>query len=256
MTAGSVKNLKGKDLEMKNGMIVIKKIFVNKSAEFTYTVDVTTNGKRNSPAIEGLELDDYKSTAQPVHDALNKVSIGNKYPTYLYAGTPSGNDDAVLKMTVTPDKTAAKVGETVNYTIALENVSDGDLTGLYLNHDYPAELSISDPGSGSDNGNELSWQRPMLRKGEIATYKFSAKVMSGTPGQRVKSQSRALVNEYDGIAPVDTYLTILGDGFVLAKTGPMGVLMLALLSILSYFGYGAIQRRRYSSLKTAALTDI
>ena len=93
------------------------------------------------------------------------------------------------------------------------------------------------------------------------TYKFTAKVVAGAPGQTVRSLTRALVNEVENITPVATYLTILGGNVQtpdihLAQTGPLGIMALIILSILSYFGYAFIQKRRYSNLKKEAIKEI
>ena len=134
------------------------------------------------------------------------------------------------------DRAEANVGDLVNYVITLENISDEDMTDLYVSHSYPTELAIEKSVGGRNDGREVQWKRPILRSGEIATYSLTARVVGGAPGIAVRSLTRAMVSEFENIAPVESYLAIMGGtaqgGLVyhMVQTGPMSTLMLLISS--------------------------
>ena len=134
------------------------------------------------------------------------------------------------------------------------------MSNLYVSHNYPVELSLINTGGGRDDGREIQWRRPLLRPGQKITYSFIAKVVGGNAGSQIHSLTRAMVNEFENVSPVDSYLTIVGgtaaqpgQSYNLVQTGPAGILILMILSALSYFGFGAYQKRRYLKLKKESL---
>ncbi|MBN2096072.1 hypothetical protein JW752_01595, partial [Candidatus Peregrinibacteria bacterium] len=267
MTAGEIEHIKGAKLV--SGDLMIAKIKAGETVEFSYSVLIHENGQNSNPAFDGVEVVDYGSTLPISQDGLTYVTKGEQFVTYIYAGQipaavikpvrkDSGNDSDVLSIKVSADRAEAHIGETVNYTITLQNVSDIDLTHLMIAHSYPAELDIMNTGGGRDDGRELHFSRAIMRPGESVGLQFSAKVISGTAGQVVRSLTRALVNEFENISPAESYLMITdgkapaGPDYRLAQTGS-GLLISLLLSLLAYLGYGAIQKRRYQALKREAL---
>ena len=264
MTVGDVENLIGAELD-NDGNIKVEKIKVNKTVEFVYSLMVHEHGQNDNPAVDGIELMDFDSTLSNIQDGLDYLGIGDQFISYIYAGDIPApqiitcgapfNNSNILSIRVDTDKTDVRIGDVVNYTITLENKADIDLSGIYLTHDYPAELSIVNGGGAIVTDREVKWRRAILRPGESVAYRFSAKVISGAPGSTVYGLTRALVNEFENISPAESCLIItdgMVPGYSLVQTGP-GILMLLILSALSYFGYGAIQKRRYLKLKRAAL---
>ena len=265
MTAGDMHDVKGAVLDNDNN-VLISKIKVNETFEFSYSILITESGQNSNSAIDGLELLDFGSTVLNAYDQLDYLGIGDQFVSYIYAGDvpapqfipscgDSFNNSDILTIRVDSDKTQVGIGETVNYTITIENVSDVDLTNIYLTHSYPAELSIDNTGGAVNSGRELQWKRAILRSGQTASYRFIAKVIAGAPGSQIRSLTRALVSEFENIPPAESCLTITGGaapGYSLVQTGP-GLLMSFILTILTYLGYRAYQRRRYIKLKEAAL---
>ncbi|MBU1017461.1 hypothetical protein KKA33_00340 [Patescibacteria group bacterium] len=267
MTANEIEDIQGAKLT--NGNLIIEKIKAGETVEFSYSVLVHENGQNSNPAFDGVEVVDYESTLPISQDGLTYVTKGEQFVTYIYAGQipaavikpvgkDSGNDSDVLSIQVSADRAEARIGETVNYTVTLQNVSDIDLTNLLIAHSYAAELDVINTGGGRDDGRELHFSRAIMRPGESVSLQFSAKVVSGSAGQVVRSLTRVLVNEFENISPAESYLMIAGGtapagpDYRLAQTGS-GLLMSLLLSLLAYLGYGAIQKRRYQALKKEAL---
>ena len=266
MTAGEVEDLAGAELD-NDGNILIEKIKAGEAVEFSYSVLIHENGQNSNPAFDGIEVVDYKSTLPRTQDGLKYVTKGEHFVTYIYAGQipeirivrkDFGNASTVLDILVSADKSEARIGETVNYTLILTNVSDSDLTNLLIAHDYPAELIIESTVGGRDNGREIHFKRPLLRPGQSVTMRFTAKVVGGAVGSTVRSLTRAIVNEFENISPAESYLVIsggsaqVGPNYRLVQTGS-GLLMSVLITLLAYLGYGAMQKRRYLKLKKEAL---
>ena len=264
IVAGDIENLRGAELD-KHGNISIEKIKVNETVEFTYSILVNELGQNSNPAVDGVELLDFDSTLSRIQDSLTYLGIGDQFVSYLNAGeipvappsaptcgTPFNNSN-ILAIRVDTDKTHVRVGDIVNYTITLENMSDMDLSGIYVSHSYPSELNIVNAGGALNSGSELQWRRAIMRPGEKVDYRFSAKVIGGISGSLIYSITNALVSEFENIAPAESCL-IVSDGtapsYSLVQTGP-SIFLLLILSVLSYLGYGAIQKRR--KLKTATL---
>ena len=178
MTAGDMHDVKGAVLDNDDN-ILISKIKVNETFEFSYSILITESGQNNNPSIDGLELSDFDSTVPNTYDQLDYLGIGDQFVSYIYAGDvpapqfiqscgDSFNNSDILAIRVDADKTQVGIGETVNYTITIENVSDVDLTNIYLTHGYPAELSIVNTGGAVNSGRELQWKRAILRSGQTA----------------------------------------------------------------------------------------
>ena len=291
-----VSNLVG--ASFKNDLIEVDKVMVGREYVFTYTIDVHENGQNVNPAIDGLELVDYGSNLTAMQDGLTYLGIGDLDETYLYAGnsasitgvvqqtggTTTGGTtggttgtgtgtttgtSSVLGINVSTDLSEAAVGDTVNYTVTLQNLTDGDLTNLFINHAYGPNAFdvVSAPGAQND-GRELRFQRPLLRPGETITLHFSLRVKDGAPvGQMIDSLTRVLVNEYEGIAPVSSAIQILSGPatsgtepdrpYELAQTGPVGIMiMLLLFSTLAYFGAGYTRSTLYLRKRRLALASI
>ena len=248
VATGSFMSIKGGTAKGKS--ILIDLIPVNKTAVVTYSLLVKESGNSSNYAVDGIELTDFKSKLAAINNGLTYKGKGKKYLSFLNAGnvnTPGNNNgSSALKIYVYPDKTQARVGETVNYTITAKNVSSSDLTDVYLSHQYPKQLKVTNTGGGKNDSRAVQWKTPILRSGKSVTYKMSAKLVSGTPGVRIKSLTSATVNEVENIPPVSTYLTIIGSGggARLAQTGPMSTLLVVILGTLAYMGYALSRRKR------------
>jgi Domain of unknown function DUF11 len=273
ITAGPIENLQGAVLDI-FGRIEVDKVMANSSTTFTYSLLANESGQNVNPATEGFEVDVINSALTPNQDGLTYKNLGQKVVTLLYAGSIPANPDSsasqsfsnasgVLDIQVSSDKTQASVGDVVNTTLTFKNASAQDLTDLYLTYDYPAELNIQNAGGGSDNGRQILWQAPLLRPGEQLTKQIAAKVMAGSPGDKLRSLTSAMVNESENIDPVESILTIVGGAqnpvakaYRLAQTGPASLLGILLFSILAALAYQTYGKRRIANLKAAALKPL
>jgi hypothetical protein len=278
ITAGSVSDVVGATL---NGdYLKIDKIKVGETYTFSYKVNLTEDGKNTNPAKDGLELDSFKSNLPSVQDGFTYKGIGDEFTTYIYAGSvpagvstgvtdPSAATSAskILSIVVKSDKSSAKVGETVNLTISLKNLTDDDLTDMFIDHKYDTDAFsvVSAPGA-QDDSKGVHWKRPMLRPDQTAVFNLSLKVLKSAPvGTTVSGLTSALVNEYSDIAPVYSFINITAGAaaveperpYELAATGPMGVMiMLMILSALGYLGHGYVRHSLYLRRKKLALANI
>lgn len=265
MSANDVENLKGATMNS-NGDIKIEKILVNKTIEFTYSVLVRNTGNNGQLANEALTLEEFGSALSTTQDHLTYLGIGDEFPSYLVAGDvkPIISGDERLRITVTSDKTEANIGDVVNLTIKAKNLTEDDITGLVLTHDYPENaLEVLNSYGGRDNGRDVQWQKAILRSGEEVTYQVQIKVGNGAPiGEYVKSLTRALVNEFEGIAPAENSLYILGGvaptdpNWHLAQTGPAQIFLLLIAIALAYLGYKESWRLRYAYNKRQAIRPL
>jgi hypothetical protein len=265
MTAQKMENLIGANLNSK-GEIKIDKINVGSSTTFSYSLLVNQPGKNVEVAKDALTMVDFGSALAEGQDFLTYVGIGDEFPSYLGGGVvpSSESEDARLKVTVTSDKSEANIGDIVNFLVTVENLTDGDVTGLDIAHNYDeTALEILNTFGGRDDGKEVRYTRAILRPGEKATFQIQAKVSGTAPvGETVKGVTRTLVNEFDGVAPVENLLYIIGGvapttpDVKLAQTGPTLAFMLLAFAILAYFGYGKARQLRYLAIKRAALRPL
>jgi len=273
MTAEKIQNLNGATLD-NQGRILIERITAQESVSLSYDVLVHENGKNSNPALEGMLVAEIGSTLPITQDGLTYKNLGQKVATTLYAGTVPAlpkapatdytanfsNDSGLLSIRVNSDKSQVAIGDVVNYTLTLTNVSDQDLTSLSLMQDVPAELSILNSGGGINGGDQLTWMTAILRPGEQMTRHFQVKVASGTPGTQIRSLTSVLMSEGE-VDPVDSTLMILGapapvHAYRLAQTGPGGILALLILSILSALAFNAYGKRRNMKIREMALRPL
>ena len=273
MTAEKIQNLNGATLD-NQGRILIERITAQESVSLSYDVLVHENGKNSNPALEGMLVAEIGSTLPITQDGLTYKNLGQKVATTLYAGTVPAlpkapatdytanfsNDSGLLSIRVNSDKSQVAIGDVVNYTLTLTNVSDQDLTNLSLMQDIPAELSVLNSGGGINGGDQLTWMTAILRPGEQMTRHFQVKVASGTPGTQIRSLTSVLMSEGE-VDPVDSTLMILGapapvHAYRLAQTGPGGILALLILSILSALAFNAYGKRRNMKIREMALRPL
>jgi uncharacterized repeat protein (TIGR01451 family) len=274
MTADKVQDVKGAPLDVQ-GRLWIEKIKSQETVSLSYNVLVHENGKNANPATEGLTVAEIGSTLPINQDGLTYKNRGEQIVTTLYAGqipalpkvptvskTEFTNNSSLLSIRVNSDKSQAAIGDTVNITLTLKNLSDKDLTNLYLTHDTPAELSVVNTNGGRFDGDEIVWKTAILRSGETLIRQFQAKVVGGTPGTLVHSLTQVLVSEAE-VSPVDSALMILGGtpspvakNYQLAQTGPGGMLTLLILSLLSILAFRFYGKRRDIKAREMALRPL
>jgi len=176
-------------------------------------------------------------------------------------------DDALnsgLVIDVTADKSQAKKGECVLYTISATNTTNQTLTGLILTLDYDqVALDVTNTYGGTDNGSVVTWNHGTLTAGNTARHQMGACVTNdANVGAYVRTTARGLVNEIPNV-PGDDHDLLIVDPNGTAPTTPtppsntnsgMGSSFLLLLaSAASYLVYQNTGRRRYSKLKAEAL---
>ena len=265
MSANDIENLKGATMNS-DGDVEIEKITVNNTVEFTYSVLVKNTGNNGELANEALVLEDFGSALSKSQDYLTYLGIGDEHPSYLVAGDvkPFYSGDERLKITVTSDKSEANIGDIVNLLITVENLTEDDITRLVLTYDYPENaLEMSNSYGGLDNGRDVQWQRALLKPGEEVTYQIQERVTNSAPvGEYVKGLTRALVNEFEGVAPVENALYILGGvapadpDWQLAQTGPAHIFLLLIALALAYLAYKESWRLRYAYVRKQALKPL
>ncbi|MBU1934835.1 hypothetical protein KKF04_02150 [Patescibacteria group bacterium] len=271
MTADALEDFESEDAEYdeETGMITIDKIVVGGTVTFTYSVLVHENGESDEYATEYVELLGFESALPASQDGLTYLGVGEKTETYLIAGDPNRSTSPAtetrLGITVESSVQEAAIGDPVTFTITIENLTDEDMTGIVLTHDYyEAAFDVNGVYGGRDDGRAVTWSLAMLRPGETAAYQVDAVVADTAPaGSEIYGMTRALVNEFDGIAPVKNTIRIAAGAapvtemaMQLAQTGPAQMLLLLIASVLAYLGYSAWNRRRYVMLKRAALEII
>lgn len=285
MTADSIENLSGALLD-DDGNIVLDKVIVNGTKEFTYSVLVHENGQNINPATEGFELLSFGSKLAKFQDALTYLGLGDQTVTYLYAGqipagalegltdpvSPIGGSTpsipSALNIDVRADRTAAAVGDTVKLVITLENLTSKDMTSLFISHDFdPNAFEVLNTFGGKNNGQAVEWTRSILRPGQSLTLNLELKVKDGAPiGEMIRGLTRVLMSEFANVAPFENFIQLIGGPatsgasslpFELAATGPMGItILLMILSILGYFGSNSVRNRLYLRRKRLALQSI
>lgn len=250
MRFGPIENLSGGTL--RDDVILVDTVKVGETYTLTYQYRVEGTGKSSNPAVEGLELVSFGSRLPATTDGLTYLGLGGKHESHLHSGNlplprPGSSTASVLKIDVRSDRSAAAVGDAVNFTVLMTNVTDENLTNLFINHTYnPATYEVTSALGAVNDGRELVWERPVLAPGETLTLRFSTKIKATAPvGDIVKGLTRALVSEYADIAPFENFVRIAagpattaqpGRTFELAATGPGMMILLVLLSFLGYFG--------------------
>lgn len=102
-----------------------------------------------------------------------------------------------LQLTKTVDKTSAKKGEKVTFTIKVDNTGQGTAKNTYIYDDAPAGLDLLNDGLGSQpikNARRWETKRFDIGPGASFTYKISALVNKWGPGIEV---NRACVDIID-----------------------------------------------------------
>ena len=266
-----VSNFVGAIYNDKKNVIKVLKVPVNKTAEFTYTTTIFEAGKNDQPAIDSLELVDFGSNLFRTQDFLTYLGLGEKTKSYLFAGKIPGWVDGVptpdnfIRTIVKTNPAEARVGETVTFQIELTNITDHDLSDLFITHEYdPSVLKIVKTFGGLNTGREIQWKRGILRPGEVARYQVKGIVQSGAPlNTMIENVTRVMVNEYEGVAYSRNQFRIIGGipavtgSYELAQTGPASIfLILMLLTILAYFGQRSAMQYRFGRIKALALRPL
>ncbi|MFA6098648.1 MAG: SpaA isopeptide-forming pilin-related protein [Patescibacteria group bacterium] len=74
-------------------------------------------------------------------------------------------------------------GGFINYQLSYTNTGNLDLTNVKLVDDYPQQYqTITDPGTGIDNGDTLTWMIGNLAIGETGTVTYTTSIKSDVPG--------------------------------------------------------------------------
>jgi len=278
ITDGNVTDVTGAGF--KGDVFMIDKVKVGETYQMSYKLAVTDSGSNTNPAKDILTLESFKSSLPLVQDSMTYLGIGDEFTTLLFAGVvPASYEEGtgetggttenisdILSINVKSDKSSAAPGENVKFTITLKNLSNEDLTNLFIDHKYdPAAFTVVEAIGAKDDSNGIHWKKPMLRPDEEMTLSFILKVKDSAPvGQMVRGLTSALVSEFPDIAPVYNYLMITNGAaaseeqpYELAATGPVGIAsLILLLSALGYLGYSAIRKPLYARKRKLALAEI
>ena len=95
-------------------------------------------------------------------------------------------NQAALTTTITVDNATPNEGETVKYTITINNAGANAATGIELTSVLPSGLTyISDNGTGTYNSATGIWQPATIANGGNASLEITATVNSGTAGNTI-----------------------------------------------------------------------
>jgi len=120
------------------------------------------------------------------------------------------DEDGELTINVSASQDTAKRGDCPVYTITAANNTGQDLTGAVISWDYDENvIKVEDSFGGTDNGSVVTWTHGNLDEDQSASYKARACVTeNATPGSRVTSTARILVNELTDVPTDDHTLMI------------------------------------------------
>ncbi|MFB2580600.1 DUF5979 domain-containing protein [Herbiconiux sp. P15] len=172
-------------------------------------------------------------------------------------------DVGQLQLSKTVDKKAAVVGDTLVYTITLENVGEIDATDITVTDVLPAALTVvsTDPPATTATAGELTWLVESLPVGASRTFVITATVTAaGTvanlatvtnptgPWGEVSHEgdtapngdSQAVTDVTVPVLPGTPGLASTGSGLALGLAGGAGVLVLGLALVL-------VMRRRQTA---------
>jgi uncharacterized repeat protein (TIGR01451 family) len=115
--------------------------------------------------------------------------------------TTNVNAAADLAVTKTVDRVAANVGDTLTWTVAVENTGPSTATGVMLIDDLPAGTTYlsSTPSSGSCTlvASQLSCGPVTLASGQVLTTQITARVARSAAESPVNNAARATATQFD-----------------------------------------------------------
>ena len=199
---------------------------IGDNSEIIYNRTYTTDGGSQS---DGAGMITVRQAAYSV-----KATTKNYYKL-PDPGTPN------LTITKSADKDIVKVGETVKYTITVENTGKAAATNVVVSDTLPEGLEWVQDNDASFKGGVLTWNIPQIEAGGSKSVSFTAKVtQSGTisntasvtsdeiktpvdsdpediTGVKVsikttKSHSKITVDEKTGIATIPYTVTVKNTG--------------------------------------------
>ncbi|HEU4914305.1 MAG TPA: fibronectin type III domain-containing protein [Candidatus Saccharimonadales bacterium] len=111
--------------------------------------------------------------------------------TFQRGSTPPQTDPAVLDTTLTNGVTQASIGDSLTYTVNVQNAPTNAETAsnVSVNLTLPANLNITNAGGGTVNGNVVSWNVGNLAAGQSATHQIVATLQSGNSGDQYTAQA-------------------------------------------------------------------
>lgn len=117
-----------------------------------------------------FDINQFRTNPQPVLDAL----LGNCVTSILQ------RPDLVVE--IDNGRTIVGPGETIEFTVNVENVGQADATGVVVDVDLPAGLAfVSASDGGTLSGGSIAWPAFSMIAGSSATRTFTAEVTEITP---------------------------------------------------------------------------
>ncbi len=114
---------------------------------------------------------------------------------------------------LSPTTASGDPGDTITYSISVENTGNAPATGVTVNDTLPGELLI-DPGSTSANivGQTATWTIPTLRPGAPTTLTIAARIANDVPDGTVLRNTASVQSNMAGVggavsAPLTTIVT-------------------------------------------------
>ncbi len=120
-------------------------------------------------------------TTNPTADQVNTVTVTGEDTE----GTEVTDSDSASVSVVAPAVSVTKAdsadpvteGDTLNYTIVVQNTGDVDLTNVVVVDDYnESMLVINDADDGADNGDTITWTVDSLPVGSTVTFRIETTV--------------------------------------------------------------------------------
>jgi uncharacterized repeat protein (TIGR01451 family) len=124
------------------------------------------------PDFTAYSAGDYFFVELIPYTVYSDSSTLNIPPVISVSKTVSDNDETNVK------SNNARPDQDITYTITVSNTG-GHAHNVAVTDDYDQNLlSITDTNGGSDNGNTIIWNIPLLQNGETRTFTIKAKVKS------------------------------------------------------------------------------
>ncbi|MEI7510819.1 MAG: hypothetical protein WCJ84_01535, partial [Candidatus Peregrinibacteria bacterium] len=188
----------------------------NGNKTVTFTADILAAG---GVATNTLTIQDAKG---PEGFCYNPTitGIGSYDTVFLSAGTPpppgpTPTDKPLsTRLWKTANRTFAKVGDEIEYTMSFKNTGAGDLHDVVLIDTFPAEYlePVKTPGGTLTNNRVVEYTRKFLPAGDTFTVKATMRVRAAVPkGTKMTNVLTARTKELDIPDKDDATVTVVDD---------------------------------------------
>ncbi|MDP2183608.1 MAG: hypothetical protein Q8K99_13710 [Actinomycetota bacterium] len=138
------------------------------------------------------------------------------------------------------DKTKAKPGDKVTYTLTFKNVGDGPSQGFKIVDDYDERYAtVVDAGGGTVAGGKITWNKSYLAAGESGKVTYVVKIDETMPDGKTNVDNVVVIKDPNDRNPDndrDTWRVVVGEPFLPFTGGSvLMLLMFAMAAIVTGF---------------------